>query len=155
MLESGFYGGSKRRVEMTAVNPPDYWYKKLLTSFTSACVATREDIFSLLFENAKVIDDGDLEGYVRDERDGALFESLHYSPERREWLARFVPVVGAIEGNAISHVDLTYAQVELGYCILHDCNTKPSQALKALAAFHEHYDIEAAKLQFPKDLLRL
>jgi hypothetical protein len=37
--------------------------------------------------------------------------------------------------------------VETGFCILHECDTKPSQAVKALAAFHRRYDLDLASLE--------
>ena len=134
--------------------PRDTWLKSAIAFIVRAFVRRgrqfqnqREELFRELFDNAEALDDGALGEYDRDERDSVSFEKLHYAPERQEWLARFIPAHPETSADP-TPVDVTYTIVEAAYSMLHRANTKPSQALKALAAFHKRFDIEVAKLEF-------
>jgi hypothetical protein len=93
---------------------------------------------------AEAIDDRHLHGYQHDERELQVFEGLHYSRERQEWLARFQLVAHP----ARPHIDLTHAQVLNGGRTLLEWDTKPSQCLRASRAFSARLDRAVQKLKF-------
>lgn len=107
------------------------------------------DLLDQAFRAAEVCDaTDDLCGYDNDE--GMVlstFEELDYSTEDKEWLARFLPVN---KNEPDAPVRLTYAEVSFAGSILEACNIRPSQCLKALAAFHKRYDMDLKELRAPE-----
>jgi hypothetical protein len=91
---------------------------------------------------ADAIDDGTLRGYQHDESEIQVFESLSYSDERQQWLARF---------RVLAHpdrpsIELTHSEVLSAGRVFLALDTKPSQCLKATAAFSARLDRATQKL---------
>lgn len=95
---------------------------------------------------ALAADDGELCGhYQADERDFVVFQELHYSAERKEWLARFA-YLSPERGEP--YADLTYAETRAWGRSLHGRGFKPSQSLIAVRAFEAKLDLEVQRLDF-------
>ncbi len=84
--------------------------------------------------------------YRMDERSLERFQGLHYSKDRGIWMARFVAPPG--RKSALPHAEATFTEVLAFAKLLNACQVKPSESVRALAAFEAKFDREAAKLLF-------
>ena len=94
---------------------------------------------------AEAYDDGQRHDFWDDERRNHVFDRLYYSPERREWLARFKNL---LPNELNPYTDWTHGELVMGVRACNMMNVKPSQMYRGLAAFSAHIDRETAKLNF-------